>query len=76
MGAANPEAAARKTADIAKSLGLSALKIAAIVGDDVLDACKDGDLHDHGIRRHDPASSATGCCPPMPISARSRWRRR
>ena len=44
MGAANPEAAARKTADIAKSLGLSALKIASIVGDDVLDACKDGDL--------------------------------
>ena len=44
MGAANPEAAARKTADIARSLGLSALKIAAIVGDDVLDACKDGDL--------------------------------
>ena len=44
MGAANPEAAARKTADIAKSLGLPALKIAAIVGDDVLDACKDDDL--------------------------------
>jgi hypothetical protein len=44
MGAANPVAAARKTADIARSLGLSALKIAAIVGDDVLDACKDGDL--------------------------------
>jgi len=44
MGAANPDAAARKTADIAKSLGLSALKIAAVVGDDVLDACKDGDL--------------------------------
>ncbi|MBR1215533.1 acyclic terpene utilization AtuA family protein [Bradyrhizobium sp. JYMT SZCCT0180] len=44
MGAANPEAAARRTAEIAKSLGLSALKIAAIVGDDVLDACKDGDL--------------------------------
>jgi hypothetical protein len=43
MGAANPEAAARKTAEIAKSLGLS-LKVAAIVGDDVLDACKDGDL--------------------------------
>jgi len=32
MGAANPEAAARKTADIAKSLGLSTLKIADIVG--------------------------------------------
>ena len=44
MGAANPEAAARKAAEIAKSLGLSALKIAAVVGDDVLDACKDGDL--------------------------------
>jgi hypothetical protein len=48
MGAANPEAAAKKTAEIAKeitkSLGLPALKIAAIVGDDVLDACKAGDF--------------------------------
>jgi hypothetical protein len=44
MGAANPEAAARKTAEIARSIGLSSLKIAAVVGDDVLDACKDGDL--------------------------------
>ena len=44
MGAANPEAAARKTAEIARSLGLPALKIAAIVGDDVLQACKAGDL--------------------------------
>jgi hypothetical protein len=44
MGAANPLAAARKTAEIARSLGLSSLKIAAVVGDDVLDACKDGDL--------------------------------
>jgi hypothetical protein len=43
MGAANPYAAARKTAAIARSLGLS-LKVAAIVGDDVLEACKDGDL--------------------------------
>jgi hypothetical protein len=43
MGAANPVAAARKTAEIASSLGLS-LKVAAIVGDDVLDACKEGDL--------------------------------
>src|SRR3954470_5673506 len=31
MGAAHPEAAARKTAEIAKSLGLASLKIAAIV---------------------------------------------
>jgi hypothetical protein len=44
MGAANPLAAARKTLEIAKSLGLSSLKIAAVFGDDVLDACKDGDL--------------------------------
>jgi hypothetical protein len=44
MGAANPEAAARKTAEIARSLGLARLKIAAVVGDDVLDACKTGDF--------------------------------
>jgi len=44
MGAANPEAAAKKTAEIARSLGLSRLKVAAIVGDDVLDACKPHNL--------------------------------
>jgi hypothetical protein len=44
MGAANPEAAAKKTAEIARSLGLPALKVAAIVGDDVLDACKAADF--------------------------------
>ncbi len=44
MGAANPVAAARKTAEIARSLGFASLKIAAVIGDDVLDACKDGDL--------------------------------
>lgn len=44
MGAANPEAAARKTAEIAKALGLPWLKVAAVVGDDVLGACKAGDL--------------------------------
>ncbi|MEA2883662.1 MAG: hypothetical protein QOH32_2918 [Bradyrhizobium sp.] len=43
MGAANPQAAARKTAEIAKALGLS-LKVAAVIGDDVLEACKGGDL--------------------------------
>lgn len=36
MGAANPVAAARRTAEIAAKLGLGPLKIAAIVGDDVL----------------------------------------
>src|SRR5258708_4493792 len=44
MGAANPVAAARKTAEIAGSMGLSSLKIAAVIGDDVLDACKARDL--------------------------------
>ncbi|SEJ37413.1 acyclic terpene utilization AtuA family protein [Paraburkholderia diazotrophica] len=37
MGAANPGAAARKTAQIARELGLCSLKIAAVTGDDVLD---------------------------------------
>lgn len=41
MGAANPLAAARETADIAQSLGLR-LKVAAITGDDVLDAMQKG----------------------------------
>ncbi|MGH6681323.1 MAG: acyclic terpene utilization AtuA family protein [Bradyrhizobium sp.] len=44
MGAAHPEAAARKTAEIARSLGLASLKIAAVTGDDMLDACKERDL--------------------------------
>jgi hypothetical protein len=44
MGAANPLAAARKTAEIASTMGLRSLKIAAVIGDDVLEACKDSDL--------------------------------
>jgi Acyclic terpene utilisation family protein AtuA len=44
MGAANPLAAARKTAEIARSIGLSRLKVAAVVGDDVLEACRQRDL--------------------------------
>jgi hypothetical protein len=43
MGAANPLAAARKTASLARSMGIS-VKVAAVVGDDVLDACKQSDL--------------------------------
>ncbi|MBS1803899.1 MAG: DUF1446 domain-containing protein [Acidobacteria bacterium] len=42
MGAANPEAAAAKTRDIARRLGLSGLRIAAITGDDVLDGLRRG----------------------------------
>ncbi len=44
MGAANPLAAARKTAAIAASMNLSRLKVAAVVGDDVLEACRQRDL--------------------------------
>ncbi len=36
MGAANPIAAARKTQEIARALGLTGLRIAAITGDDVI----------------------------------------
>jgi hypothetical protein len=36
MGAANPRAAAKKTAEIARSLGIKGLRVAAIEGDDVL----------------------------------------
>ena len=42
MGAANPHAAARKTAQMAQSLGLGGLKIAAVSGDDVLDVVLQG----------------------------------
>jgi hypothetical protein len=40
MGAANPLGAARRIAEIAAELGLRGLRIAAIVGDDVLDALR------------------------------------
>jgi hypothetical protein len=36
MGAANPLAAARRTAAIARELGLASLRVAAVLGDDVL----------------------------------------
>ncbi|WP_342111882.1 acyclic terpene utilization AtuA family protein [Methylobacterium sp. SI9] len=44
MGAANPIAAAEKTRAIAKELGLTGLKIAAVTGDDLLDAVRAGDF--------------------------------
>jgi Acyclic terpene utilisation family protein AtuA len=44
MGAANPGAAAVKTAEIAKQLGIKRLRIAAVAGDDVLDVCKQHNL--------------------------------
>lgn len=44
MGAANPLAAAQKTAQIARELGLGDVKIAAVTGDDVLDVVLQGDF--------------------------------
>jgi Acyclic terpene utilisation family protein AtuA len=44
MGAANPIAAAVKTVEIARQLGIKGVKVAAVVGDDVLDACKRGNF--------------------------------
>lgn len=43
MGAANPVAAAQRTAEVARGLGLRGLRIAAVTGDDVLDAVRAGD---------------------------------
>ena len=43
MGAANPVAAARKVVALARTLGLSGLKVAAVVGDDVLEIVRRGD---------------------------------
>lgn len=44
MGAANPLAAARLVADLARARGLSAVRVAAVTGDDVLSLVKGGDL--------------------------------
>ena len=41
MGAANPPAAARTTAEVARRLGLSGLRVAAVTGDDVLDLVRE-----------------------------------
>lgn len=46
MGAANPLAAAARVRAIAHALGLAKLKVAAVVGDDVLDTVRAGDYLD------------------------------
>jgi hypothetical protein len=46
MGAANPLAAAAKVREIAQSLNLHGLKVAAVSGDDVLDSVQRGDYTD------------------------------
>lgn len=68
MGAANPRAAARRTARIAQSLGVAGLKVAAVEGDDVLDVVLRG-----AFRFEDRATTsppiATASCPRTRISA-------
>lgn len=50
MGAANPLAAAAKVRDIAKEMRLRPLRIAAVLGDDVLDVLRSGDyIDDTGV---------------------------
>ncbi|CAK7069260.1 MAG: hypothetical protein DELT_01806 [Desulfovibrio sp.] len=44
MGAANPTAALKKTKEIAKRLGLTGFKIAAVYGDDVVNKVKQGNF--------------------------------
>ncbi|QOL48986.1 acyclic terpene utilization AtuA family protein [Massilia litorea] len=46
MGAANPLAAAAMVREIARSLGLEGLKVAAVIGDDVLDTLRAGQFMD------------------------------
>ena len=43
MGAAHPLAAARQAIEVARSLGLAGVKVAAVLGDDVLDRVRAGD---------------------------------
>jgi len=42
MGAANPMAAAEKTLDIARRMGLRGVRIAAVTGDDVIESLRSG----------------------------------
>lgn len=50
MGAANPLAAAAKIRDIAREMHLRPLRIAAVLGDDVLDILRSGDyIDDTGV---------------------------
>ncbi|MCZ4254194.1 DUF1446 domain-containing protein [Sulfitobacter sp. G21635-S1] len=48
MGAANPRAAAEKTRAVARELGLTGLKVAAVTGDDVVDRIGDFILDETG----------------------------
>ncbi|HEY1492917.1 MAG TPA: acyclic terpene utilization AtuA family protein [Candidatus Solibacter sp.] len=55
MGAANPLAAAARTRDIARALGLRGLRIAAITGDDVLAPMRGGHIAIESLEGEIPA---------------------
>lgn len=48
MGAANPAAAAHRTVELAQALGLRGVKVAAVIGDDVLSLLRDKDYASSG----------------------------
>ncbi len=68
MGAANPRAAARRTAQIAQSLGFTKLKVAAVEGDDVLDVVLRGAFRFEESVTTSPCI-ATASCPRTRTSA-------
>lgn len=71
MGAANPEAAAAKTCETGRKLGLSGLRIAAISGDDVLNALRRGqqvlEMHEGPLPSVDKWVSANAYLGALPI---------
>jgi hypothetical protein len=58
MGAANPQAAADRTREIARRLGLSGLRIAAVTGDDVLSRVRSGEIPIESLEGDLPAPQA------------------
>ncbi|MBM0207033.1 acyclic terpene utilization AtuA family protein, partial [Micromonospora sp. STR1s_5] len=78
MGAANPRAAAEKIRDVARELGLSGLRIAAVLGDDVLDVVRGSDLpiEETGGRIADLGNSIVSANAYLGAGrSRRRWRR-
>jgi hypothetical protein len=71
MGAANPGGAAAKTCEIARQLGLSGLRIAAITGDDVLEGLRGGqqifEMHEGPLPPVDRWISANAYLGVLPI---------
>jgi Acyclic terpene utilisation family protein AtuA len=67
MGAANPRAAARKTCDLARKLGLKGLRVAAVTGDDVLEWVKSGGAGGDALPAPDRIVSANAYLGASPV---------